>query len=120
MKSIKRHIYNPIAIAAVFLAVLIMLFGVLWILIPPPPKTIEMATGFPTGLYYQFGERLKIELAEDRIKLDVMQTGGSVDNLKLLADEKSEESGSEENENKSASCSDDDEDAEEVPFEQKV
>jgi TRAP transporter TAXI family solute receptor len=90
MKSIKRHIYNPIAIAAVFLAVLIMLFGVLWILIPPPPKTIEMATGFPTGLYYQFGERLKIELAEDRIKLDVMQTGGSVDNLKLLEDSKSE------------------------------
>ncbi|OWS69571.1 TAXI family TRAP transporter solute-binding subunit [Polynucleobacter campilacus] len=90
MKSIKRHIYNPIAIAAVFFAALIVLFGVLWILIPPPPKTIEMATGFPTGLYYQFGERLKIELAEDRIKLDVMETGGSVDNLKLLGDSKSE------------------------------
>ena len=90
MKSIKRHLYNPIAIAATFLAALIMLFGILWILIPPPPKAIEMATGFPTGLYYQFGERLKIELAKDRIKLDVMETGGSVDNLKLLEDSKSE------------------------------
>jgi TRAP transporter TAXI family solute receptor len=90
MKSIKRHLYNPIAIATVFVAALIVLFGVLWILIPPPPKTIEMATGFPTGLYYQFGERLRIELAEDRIKLDLIQTGGSVDNLKLLGDPKSE------------------------------
>ena len=90
MKSIKRHLYNPIAIGSVFFAVLIIAFGILWILIPPPPKTIEMATGFPSGLYYQFGERLKIELTEDRINLDVIETSGSVDNLKLLGDPNSE------------------------------
>ena len=84
MKSIKRYLYNPIAITAVFFAVLITAFGILWILIPPPPKTIEMATGFPSGLYYQFGERLKTELAQEDVKLDLITTGGTVDNLALL------------------------------------
>ena len=84
MKSITRHLYNPIAITAAFFAVLIVIFGVLWILIPSPPKVIEMATGFPTGLYYQFGERLKTELAEEDVKLDLITTGGTVDNLALL------------------------------------
>jgi TRAP transporter TAXI family solute receptor len=84
MKSIKRHLYNPLAIGSVFFAVLIIAFSILWILIPPPPKVIEMATGFPTGLYYQFGERLKTELAEEDVKLDLITTGGTVDNLALL------------------------------------
>ena len=84
MKPIKRHLYSPIAIGSVFLALLIIAFGLLWILIPPPPKVIDMATGFPTGLYYQFGERLKTELAQEGVKLDLMTTGGTVDNLALL------------------------------------
>ena len=86
MRSIKRQLYNPLVIAAAFLLGIIIIFGVLWILIPPPPKVIDMATGFPTGLYYQFGERLKAELAKDGVKLDLMATGGSVDNLALLND----------------------------------
>jgi TRAP transporter TAXI family solute receptor len=84
MKSIKRHLYNPLAIGSVFFAVLIIAFSILWILIPPPPKVINMATGFPTGLYYQFGERLKTELMEEDVKLDLLTTGGTVDNLALL------------------------------------
>ncbi|WP_128112596.1 TAXI family TRAP transporter solute-binding subunit [Polynucleobacter necessarius] len=86
MNSIKRQIYNPLAIVAAFFAVLIVIFGVLWILIPPPPKVIEMATGFPTGLYYQFGERLKAELGHDGVNLELKKTGGTVDNLALLND----------------------------------
>jgi TRAP transporter TAXI family solute receptor len=84
MTPIKRHLYSPIAIGSVFLTLLIIAFGLLWILIPPPPKVIDMATGFPTGLYYQFGERLKTELAQEGVKLDLMTTGGTVDNLALL------------------------------------
>jgi TRAP transporter TAXI family solute receptor len=89
MNSIKLQIYNPLAIVIAFFVALIILFGVLWVLIPPPPKAIEMATGFPTGLYYQFGERLKVELANDGVKLDLKTTGGTVDNLALLSDPKS-------------------------------
>lgn len=90
MKSLKKHFFNPIAVLAAFIVAMAAIFSVLWILIPPPPKVIDMAAGLPTGLYYQFGERLKIELTQDRIKLDVLETGGSVDNLKLLGDPKSE------------------------------
>jgi TRAP transporter TAXI family solute receptor len=86
MNFIKRQIYNPVALIAAFFALLIILFGVLWILVPPPPKTIEMATGFPTGLYYQFGERLKTEVAKEGVDLKVRSTGGTLDNLTLLND----------------------------------
>lgn len=89
MNFIKRQIYNPLALAASFVALLIILFGVLWILVPPPPKSIEMATGFPTGLYYQFGERLKAELSNDGVDLKVRSTGGTIDNLALLNNPKS-------------------------------
>ncbi|BDT75759.1 TAXI family TRAP transporter solute-binding subunit [Polynucleobacter sp. KF022] len=89
MNFIKRQIYNPLALAASFIALLIILFGVLWILVPPPPKSIDVATGFPTGLYYQFGERLKAELSKDGVDLKVRSTGGTIDNLALLNDPKS-------------------------------
>ena len=89
MRSLKKYLYNPWAIALSFCALLTILFGVLWILIPPPPKAIEMATGFPTGLYYQFGERLKTELNEEGVALQVKATGGTLDNLALLSDPKS-------------------------------
>ena len=89
MNFIKRQIYNPLALAAAFFALLIILFGVLWILIPPPPKSIEIATGFPTGLYYQFGERLKADLSNDGVNLKVRSTGGTIDNLALLNEPKS-------------------------------
>ena len=89
MTTLKRHFYNPFAIAIGFCVLLISIFAVLWILVPPPPKSIEMATGFPTGLYYQFGERLKQEVAADGVSLEVKATGGTIDNLVLLNDPKS-------------------------------
>ncbi|MBU3610352.1 TAXI family TRAP transporter solute-binding subunit [Polynucleobacter wuianus] len=89
MNSIKKYLYNPFAIAIGFCILLISIFAVLWILVPPPPKAIEMATGFPTGLYYQFGERLKKEVATDGVNLEVKSTGGTIDNLALLNDPKS-------------------------------
>ncbi len=89
MPSLKKHFFTPWAIALSFLLLLAGLFAVLWVLIPPPPKTIEMATGFPTGLYYQFGERLKTELNQEGVNLQIKATGGTLDNLALLSDPKS-------------------------------
>ena len=79
MQSLKKHLYNPWAIVLSFLSLLAILFVVLWILIPPLPKKIEMATGFPTGLYYQFGERLQAELSKERVELKVKATGGTLE-----------------------------------------
>ena len=86
MNFIKKQIYNPLALTAAFFVLLTILFGVLWVLVPPPPKSIEMATGFPTGLYYHFGERLKSEIAKEGVDLNVRSTGGTLDNLALLND----------------------------------
>ena len=55
MNLLRKQLYNPIAIGVAIILLIAALFGVLWVLVPPPPKTIEMATGFPTGLYYHFG-----------------------------------------------------------------
>ncbi len=82
----RKLIYNPLAIAVAFLAVVAILFATLWILIPPPPRSIELATGFPTGLYQMFGEKLQSELAEEGVSLKLRTTGGSAENLALLSD----------------------------------
>ncbi|OZB29482.1 MAG: C4-dicarboxylate ABC transporter substrate-binding protein, partial [Polynucleobacter sp. 39-45-136] len=89
----RKLIYNPLAIAVAFLAVVAILFATLWILIPPPPRSIELpprsielATGFPTGLYQVFGERLQSELTEEGVSLKLRTTGGSAENLALLSD----------------------------------
>lgn len=86
MNFLRKQLYHPIAIGLAVLLLVATLFGVLWFLVPPPPKTIEMATGFPTGLYYHFGERLKISLAKEGVTLDLRSTGGTIDNLALLND----------------------------------
>ncbi len=86
MDFIRKNIYNPIAFGIAFLVLVAILFATLWVLVPPPPRSIELATGFPTGLYQQFGERLQKELAEERISLRLRTTGGTSDNLALLND----------------------------------
>lgn len=83
---VRKNIYNPIAIAVALVALISILFAILWILIPPPPRSIELATGFPTGLYQKFGEKLQSELAEEGVSLKLRTTGGTADNLALLND----------------------------------
>ena len=83
---VRKNIYNPIAIAVALVALISILFAILWILIPPPPRSIELATGFPTGLYQKFGEKLQSELAEEGVSLKLRTTGGTADNLTLLND----------------------------------
>jgi TRAP transporter TAXI family solute receptor len=90
MNSLKKHLYNPQTILLSFLVLLVTISGVLWILTPPPPKTIKMAAGMPEGLYYQFGERLKSELAKEGVTLELVETAGTVENLRLLSGPKSD------------------------------
>jgi TRAP-type uncharacterized transport system substrate-binding protein len=87
MNFIRKNIYNPIAVAITFLILVAMLFATLWVLVPPPPRSIELATGFPTGLYQQFGEKLQSELAEQGVSMKLRTTGGTGDNLALLSDQ---------------------------------
>jgi TRAP transporter TAXI family solute receptor len=62
------------------------LFTGIWFILPQPPQTLTIATGFPDGLYSQFANHLKTELAKEKITLQIRNTGGSVDNLALIND----------------------------------
>jgi TRAP-type uncharacterized transport system substrate-binding protein len=86
MNFIRKNIHNPVAAVIAFLILVVILFATLWVLVPPPPRSIELATGFPTGLYQKFGEKLQSELAEEGISLKLRTTGGTIDNLALLKD----------------------------------
>lgn len=85
MDFIRKNIYNPLAVGLAFLILVAILFATLWVLVPPPPRSIELATGFPTGLYQEFGKKLQAELAQEGVSLKLRTTGGSSDNLALLA-----------------------------------
>jgi TRAP-type uncharacterized transport system substrate-binding protein len=85
MDFIRKNIYNPLAVGVAFL----ILVAILWVLVPPPPRSIELATGFPTGLYQQFGEKIQAELAREGVSLKLRTTGGTSDNLALLSNPES-------------------------------
>ena len=57
---------------------------------PSPPKHLTLAAGSKSGAYYAFAGRYAAVLARDGISVDVVETGGSVDNIALLADGKAD------------------------------
>ena len=56
---------------------------------PATPTKIRLATGGADGAYQAFGEEYAGLLAESGITLELRQTSGAVENLKLLADPES-------------------------------
>lgn len=81
--SVKQIVLLAIAAIAGFVA-LILYWG------PVPSKKVVIATGAPSGLYYQLGKRFEKALAKEGIELEVRQTAGTVENLELLNDPKSD------------------------------
>ena len=74
-----------LALPAVALVAAAFWFTVQFVEAPPPAKiTIAAATkGSP---YYQLAERYQAYLAKNGVKLDIRETSGSFENLRLLAD----------------------------------
>ncbi len=56
----------------------------------PPPRRIVMAAGSKEGAYHRFAERYAELLKKDGILLEIRETKGSVENLKLLQDDDSD------------------------------
>lgn len=74
---LKAHLWLvPVLAAAVGLFV--------WALDPAPPSHPRLAAGVEGGGYHAFGERLKARLAAEGIELELVDSGGSTDNLRLL------------------------------------
>jgi TRAP transporter TAXI family solute receptor len=51
---------------------------------PPPPHAIVILSGGQNGAYYHFAQKYAEELKKDRLTVEVRETAGSVENLRLL------------------------------------
>jgi uncharacterized protein len=51
---------------------------------PPPPRKIVIASGAPNGAYYRYARRYAEELQKEGLTVEVRETAGSVENLRLL------------------------------------
>lgn len=51
---------------------------------PAPPRTIAMATGSPQGTYFSTGQAYQEILAREGVTLNLINTAGSIENIKLL------------------------------------
>ncbi|MGD8701230.1 MAG: TAXI family TRAP transporter solute-binding subunit [Desulfosarcina sp.] len=51
---------------------------------PAPPRALTMATGSPAGAYFAAGQTYREMMAQDGVSLELKNTSGSVENLRLL------------------------------------
>jgi TRAP transporter TAXI family solute receptor len=54
---------------------------------PPPPRQIVIASGGQKGAYYRYAQGYAEELRKDGLAVEVRETAGSVENLRLLGQE---------------------------------
>lgn len=70
---------------AVIAAVIAFVVAFQWVK-PAPPNRVVIATGRTDGAYYRFAEQYRARLAREGITLEVRETSGSVENIRLLED----------------------------------
>ncbi|MEM9783325.1 MAG: TAXI family TRAP transporter solute-binding subunit [Pseudomonadota bacterium] len=78
---------HPVLLIAVMVAAVaasVVTLG--WWLGLVPPKTVTMASGRAGGGYFAVAERYRRILARDGITLEILETAGSVENGRLLAE----------------------------------
>lgn len=73
-------------ILALFVPVLIVLLVVLSVKSLMPPESIRMAAGSQGGGYWQVGLRYQSKLARDNIRVELVETAGSIENIQRLVD----------------------------------
>jgi TRAP transporter TAXI family solute receptor len=80
-----RTAWNAVAVT------LLVILGAFWVSFhfvrPIPPRTLTMTTGMEGGSFAAIGERYRQVLARDGIKLQLLASSGSVENLRRLRDE---------------------------------
>jgi len=53
---------------------------------PAPPSRVVVATGRADGAYYQYAQQYRTRLARENVTLEIRETSGSVENIRLLED----------------------------------
>src|SRR5262245_9246484 len=75
---------SAIKISATVAALIVLIAGsAVWMFLHLPRK-IVMAAGSKDLAYYEFGKRYSAELAQEHVEVQVKETAGSLDNLRLL------------------------------------
>lgn len=57
---------------------------------PPPPEKLRFASGSSWGAYNRFAQMYREELAKEGLEIEVLETRGSTDNLRLLIEGKAD------------------------------
>ncbi len=70
---------------AALLAIVAFVVAFQWVK-PAPPSRVVIATGRSDGAYHRFAQLYRERLARERITLDIRDTSGSVENIRLLED----------------------------------
>lgn len=70
------------------LASLLITFYIYSKIEPPAEKKLTIATGRDTGVYFQYAQRYKLLLEQEGIEVNIIQTAGSIEALKLLNEKK--------------------------------
>ena len=72
------------------LAAILCIVGISWLtleyFVPSPPSRITIATGRKGTTFDYFGERYRERFARAGVKLDLRETAGALENLRLLQD----------------------------------
>lgn len=76
------RVYGPVVAVAMagFVAALFLMD-------PAPPNRIRFGAGAPGGAYHAYAERYQRLLAEQGVEVELVDTAGSIDNLRLLEDD---------------------------------
>ncbi len=75
-----------IPLVAVLTIIITGLWAAIVFLRPLPPRTVIMVTGPEGGTFFEMGKRYQELLAKEGIKLQLLSTGGTVENLARLRD----------------------------------
>ncbi|MBI4719836.1 MAG: ABC transporter substrate-binding protein [Chitinivibrionia bacterium] len=73
---------------AITAAVAVLLGGISYVLVPPPPGTLVLSTGIDGGAYAAFAEKYRRILARENVKVRLLASSGSVENYRRLRDSK--------------------------------
>src|SRR5258708_2337760 len=75
-----------IALVPVMLVIALALWGAFVLLRPSPPKRVVLLAGTEQGAYSEFGRRYAEELRRYGIQVDLRETHGAAENLRMLRD----------------------------------
>jgi TRAP-type uncharacterized transport system substrate-binding protein len=74
------------SLAVTAIAVLLVIFACFWFFYSAPPKSLAITCGEKGSLYYSVAEKYAAILARDGVRLVILPSAGSLENLKRLAD----------------------------------